>query len=286
MWEVFETMKTILIPTDFSENSQNAVKYALDYFADIPVDFYILHVSLNNPSVKEQRSEVLSESSGEGVSQYNPSMQLESDIENYKLLSKNSMHNFYPLHENEVLVEAIRSQIKQKEIDLLLMGTKGDSALCTGEMGSNTYEVITKVKCPIMVIPEHAYFNGIKNIAFATDYNSIYRNKVMSTLTEALYLHNAPLRVLHIKSKNAQLTASQIDNRGFLHYFLKDTRHSFHLLEITNLESGIQNFVDTWEISMVAIAAKNLNFIQKLMLRPSIKTINYHTEVPFLVLHE
>ncbi|MDO9137044.1 MAG: universal stress protein, partial [Lutibacter sp.] len=39
-------MKNILIPTDFSENSWNAVKYALEFFKDTPCDFYLLHVTL------------------------------------------------------------------------------------------------------------------------------------------------------------------------------------------------------------------------------------------------
>lgn len=279
-------MKNILIPTDFSENSQNAIRYALDYFADIPVDFYILHVSLKNTSIKTQRSEAISEVSGNVELVYDPVLQLQNEIETCRLMAKNPLHNFYPIHENVLLVEGIRKQIVEKEIDLILMGTQGDSSTRKEELGSNTYEVITKVKCPIMVIPEDSHFDGIKNIAFATDYNSLYRNKVMSTLSDALHLHDAPLRVLHVKSKNSSLTPVQIDNRGFLHYFFKESRHSFHVLENRNLEPGIQDFVDTWEISMVAIAAKNLNFIQRLMLRPTSRTINYHSEVPFLVLHE
>ena len=58
------------------------------------------------------------------------------------------------------------------------------------------------------------------------------------------------------------------------------------VLENKNLETGIQDFVDTWDIGMVAIGAKNLNFIQRLMLRPTSEVNNYHTDIPFLVLHE
>lgn len=279
-------MKNILIPTDFSENSQNAVSYALEYYADIPVNFFILHVSLQNPLLKPQKPEVLSEASGGEGEAHDPSTRMKDEIENWKLLAKNPMHNFYPVQEDVLLVEAIRKQIVEKEIDLILMGTKGDSPNRNDAMGSNTYEVITKVKCPIMVIPEDAHFDSIKNIAFVTDYNCLYRNKVMSTLSDALHLHNAPLRVLNIRSKKTSLTPAQIDNRGFLHYYFKEIRHSFHHLENTNLELGIQEFADTWEISMVAIAAKNLNFIQRLMLRPATGNISYHSEVPFLVLHE
>ena len=39
-------MKNILIPTDFSENSWNAIKYALLFFKKTPCNFYLLHVTL------------------------------------------------------------------------------------------------------------------------------------------------------------------------------------------------------------------------------------------------
>ena len=96
------------------------------------------------------------------------------------------------------------------------MGTKGNSKINSKEMGSNACDVITKVKCPILVIPENARFSGIMNIAFVTDYNCLYRNKVISRLSETLKIHNSPLRVLYVKSQNTNLTVSQTDNKGFL----------------------------------------------------------------------
>jgi|SRR5690554_1429545 len=279
-------MKNILIPTDFSENSHNAIRYALDYFADIPMNFFILHVSLKNQPFKAEVSDSFLETSSQTELVYNPASLLKEEIKSCQILTKNPFHKFYSLQEDMLLVEAIRKQVLEKEIDTILMGTKGDSQSNQDEMGSHTYDVITKVKCPIMVIPENARFKGIKNIAFATDYNCIYRNRVITTLSEALHLHSAPLRVLNIRSQNSSLNAAQTDNKGFLHYFFKEIKHSFHFLENKNIETGIQDFVDTWEISMVAIVAKNLNFIQRLMLRPSSEVIDYHTEVPFLVLHE
>lgn len=279
-------MKNILIPTDFSENSQNAIRYAVDYYADIPVNFFILHVSNNNQIPKAEVSELLFESSGSIQLVYDPSLLLKKEVKLCKTWTKNPNHKFFGLQEEMLLVEAIRKHIFEREIDIILMGTKGDSQSNQKEMGSHTYEVITKVKCPILVIPEHAQFNGIQNIAFVTDYNCLYRNKVISTLEEALHLHNVPLRILHIRPPNSTLTVAQTDNKGFLHYFFKEIKHSFHFLENRNIDTGIQDFVDTWEISMVAIVAKNLNFIQRLMLRPSSNLFNYHSEIPFLVLHE
>lgn len=279
-------MKNILIPTDFSENAHNAIRYALDYFADIPVNFYILHVSHKGICKLDENQDDFLEADSEMQTIQNSSLQLKEEIKTCRISAKNPDHNFFPLEEDLNLVGAIRKHIADKEIDYILMGTKGASKINEKEMGSNTFEVITKVKCPILVIPGNARFRGIKNIAFVTDYNCIYRNKIISTLSETLDLHNTPLRVLHIKSQFMGLTTAQTDNKGFLHYFFREKKHSFHFVENKELETGIQNFVETWEISLVSIVAKNLNFIERLLLRPAVKIVSYHTHVPFLVIHE
>lgn len=278
-------MMNILIPTDFSDNSHNAIRYGLDYFANVPVNFHLLHVSPKKLLLPEKEI-IFLENSSEMKTVQNVSTLLKETIRTSKLLSKNPLHTFYSYCEDSTLVEAIRRQVAEKEIDYILMGTKGLSKSNGKELGSNTYDIITKVKCPILVIPQNVRFGGIKNIAFVTDYNCLYRNKVISSLTETLNLHNAPLRILHIKSINTGLTEAQTDNKGFLHNFFKETKHSFHFVENRYLESGIQDFVETWDIGLVTIIAKNLNFIQRLLLRPTIIKANCNPDVPFLVLHE
>ncbi len=279
-------MMNILIPTDFSENSHAAIRYALEYFADIAVNFYILHISLKNPSTVEEKPEVIHDSFGGNQVLNSPSIMLKEQIESCKLITKNTEHTFIPIYDNVHLVEAIRKQVKEKEIHFILMGTKGASSANKNELGSNTSNVITKVKCPVFIIPENASFKKINNIAFLTDYNCIYRNKVISALSYTLKLQAAALRVLHIRSQNSPLTEFQTDNKGFLHSFFKETKHSFHFLEHKKIETGIQDFVETWEINMVAIVGKNLNLIQRLLFKPMSDTSSYQSEIPFLILHE
>ena len=279
-------MKNILIPTDFSENSNNAIRYALEYFSNIPANFFILHASGKSHAHKSNVSESFYEFEENTQVASSPTVLLRDEIKSFQLLSKNPSHYFHALEENLLLVEAIKKQVIENDIDIILMGTKGDSQTHQADMGSQTYDVITKVKCPILVVPENAIFQGIRNFAFVTDYNCLYRSRVINTLSDALQLHTSPLRVLNIRPQNTSLNVAQTDNKGFLHYFFKEIKHSFHILENKNIENGIQDFVDTWEISVVAIVAKNLNFIQRLMLRPTSGKFNYHTEVPFLVLHE
>ncbi len=281
-------MKSVLIPTDFSENATNAITYALEYFSGVSVNFYLLHVQLK--SRDEDTGEYSFDSST--IISDNKSL-VESSLKKLldqtiscKTLSKTKGHNFYAVHEKGLMVEAIRKHVFEKNIDYILMGTRGGSSMEGVGIGSNTAEVITKVKCPMLVIPKRAQFKGIQNIAFPTDYNCIYRNKVVSVVSDVLEMQKAALRVLHIKAHGRELTTSQIDNKVFLQEFIGRMRHSFHFLELINIESGLQAFVETWDINIIAIAAKNLNFMQKILLSPSVTSIPYHSEIPFLILHE
>ena len=270
-------IKNVLIPTDFSENANNAISYAIEYFEGVSVNFYLLHVSSKSNDDKQEDYAFASMTLDHPSSSVIQSSveQLLSQIITYKQRSKTTAHNFFAIHENGLMVEAIRKHVSEKQIDYILMGTRGASSMDGVGIGSNTAEVITKVKCPMLVIPKRAQFKGIHNIAFPTDYNCIYRNIVVSTISDTLSMQKAALRVLHIKARSRELTSSQTD-----------TRHSFHFLELINLESGLQAFVETWDINMIAIAAKNLNFMQKILLSPSVTSIPYHSEIPFLILHE
>lgn len=123
-------------------------------------------------------------------------------------------------------------------------------------------------------------------ITFPTDYYLGYDLKVLNTLVEMVNLNNSILRVLHISKKGEELSEEQLKNKEFLNDFLKDIEHSFHSLTGTDLEAAVQCFTESRDIDMIAMVAKNLNFFQRILFRPKVELISYHTDIPFLVLHE
>ncbi len=261
----------ILIPTDFSDNSENAIKYALGYFENIPANIYLLHVSTE---INDENQTI------------NSLMQLHSELDFWKNLSKNSNHHFFVVHENLSLVEGIRKHLPANDIHYIVMGTKGGSTLNPIVIGSNTSEVITKVKCPVLVVPRNAEYSQIRNIAFPTDYNCVLKNKILTIINDTLRIQSAALHILNVKSVDQQLNQDQHDNKSFLKDMLKETDHSFHMLESRTIEKGIQGFVENHDIDMIVMVAKNLNIIQRLLFKPKDSSVNYRIQLPFLVIHE
>ncbi len=270
-------MKNILLPTDFSKNSHNALLYAISYFADGDVNFYVLNVSDDSKNrIEDEYSKVIGSRS-----------EIEKLREVILIANKlkiNRNHIFFPIHENMRLVEAIKFTIQKKKIDFIVMGTKGSSNIKT--IGSNTMEVITKVKCPIIVIPKSAKFKGIKTVAFPTDFNCIFKSKVVTTIFEVLAKRDAKLEILDVRSCNLESSQHQRNNLVFLEDFMKELPTTFHKLGSCNIELEIQKAVEKYNVDLIAVVAKNLNLIEKLLFNPDQKVRNYQAEIPFLVVHE
>ncbi len=279
-------MKNILIPTDFSDNSWNAVIYALSFFKKIKCNFYFLHVSTYEEMIGGESFYDTKDTVVEKVA-HSDKEQMQRLLKKIEKQPLNTKHRFFKIHEYIFFIDAIRKQVAEKNIDFIVMGTKGASGLKEKTIGSNTGDVITKVKCPVLVIPEKAKYIKPREIAFPTDYNMYYKSRVLNTITNVLRMNNASLRVLHIAKKEQELTDLQKKNKDFLNdYLQEEIDHSFHFLSNPNIEEAVQCFVESRDIDMITMIAKNLNFFQRILFHPTIEKISYHTSVPFLVLHE
>lgn len=280
-------MKHILIPTDFSDNAWNALKYGLEMFKKTRCTFYLTHV---NPIPPYSGAGTSVHATGE---KFKAVVLKESKEELWRLLERiekelphNIKHTYVPIALYDFFVDAIKRESENKKIDMIIMGTKGATGLKKLTIGSNTGDVITKVKCPLLAVPEDALSNGFKEIAFPTDYQIGYDLNVLDTLIEIATMSTSEIRILHISKNGKELSEEQQKNKDFLHDYLVDVDHSFHSLTGQNLENAVQSFTESRDIDMIAMVAKNLNFFQRILFKPEVEKISYHTKVPFLVLHE
>lgn len=279
-------MKNILLPTDFSENSWKAVIYALSFFKNYPCNFYILHVA---PAANYPVGDIGVISTLQTIDQVqlaDTKKKLNNQLKKIKKIDLSKMHNFVPIASSDYFIDAIRNQIEEKKIDLVLMGTKGASGFKKAIIGSNTGDVITRIKIPLLAIPENAVFKEPKEVAFPTDYNVFYQTKILNDLTEYLHMYTSSLRIVRVARKDEKLRSFQIENKEYLDNSFIDFEHSFHKITNRKVADGIQCFIESRGIDMLIMVAKDLNLFRKIMFKPTVEEISYHTHVPFLVLHE
>lgn len=280
-------MKNILLPTDFSENSWNAIKYALNFFEKSTCSFYLLHVNSLSYLAANNSPHIADKDFVENTFTIPAKNQLKAIIDriaNEFPEAKN--HHFFTLTDYNFFVESVRNQVKEKKIDMIVMGTKGATGFKKVIVGSNAADVIRKVKCPTLVVPEDAHFNGLDEIAFPTDYLLTYGVGLLRPLYDFLEIHNSSLQVVHITKKKAELSVEQQDNKDLLNEYFNRFKTKFYNLTNKNVENAIECFVQSRDIKMMAMVAKNLNYFQRILFHSKIEEITYHTRIPFLVMHD
>jgi len=279
-------MKNILIPTDFSDNAWNAIKYGLDLYKKVQCTFYLVHV---HPIVAFTGGEAAMYASQELMEKNllkESRTKLANVLTDIEHLPYNSKHMFHTSVFYGFFTDHIKQLVEDKNIELVIMGTKGATGLKAVAMGSNTGNVITKVKCAVLAVPEDTEYQRPKEIALPTDYEMSYHIDVLNDVKELALINNASVRMLYATKTGKKLSNSQLKNKDFLDNYFKDIEHSFHSVTGDKLESVVQCFTESRDIDIMAMVAKNLNFLERILFRPTVEKISYHTKVPFLVLHE
>jgi nucleotide-binding universal stress UspA family protein len=280
-------MKNILLPTDFSENSWNAIKYALRFYEQYSCNFYLLHVYRLSSLVTEEAPYLSTNDTIENL-YINPSKQKLRKI--LKRISteqlSNKKHKIYTLTDYNFFIESIRKHVVELNIDIIVMGTKGASGIKKHIVGSNTGDVITKVKCATLAIPENAEFSKLNEIAFPTDFVLSYDIRALQPISDILEKTKATLRILYIKNINEKLNTEQLQHKELLEDVFEEYENSVHFLTNKKVEDAVQCFVESRNIDLIVMIAKNLNYFQQILFHSKVEKISYHTNVPFLVLHE
>lgn len=280
-------MKNILLPTDFSENSWNAIKYAINFFEKETCNFYLLHVNRFDNIIIDDTPNLAEEETIQDLYTKLGKRKLRDVLKRIiEHFPTNREQKFYSISDYGFFIETIRNYVEEKNIDCIVMGTKGASGLKKIIVGSNTGDVITKVKCTTLAVPELAQYTRLEEIAFPTDFSLTYDIRILEPLSKILKKEQAALRVLHICKKETKLNHDQHRNRELLEDYFGQFNHSFHFLTNKKVEDAIQCFIQSRNIKMICMVAKNLNYFQQILFHSRVERISYNIETPFLVLHE
>ena len=275
-------MKHILIPTDFSTNSWNAIAYTVQYYQAQVCKFYLLHTHPLRPATIENMSTITLKSI-----MTLSTIQLQEFKDKIARKYPNSKHSFDTINEFFGLKKAIRAGLNKYPIHKIVMGTKNASKKNSCLLRSNTTHIVDSItSSPIFIVPDNYKQRPIKQILFTTDLNRFYSENEIQLITKITAQHNAVLRVLHIKN-NKPLTKIQNYNLSILKKGLSGvTTHYHSIANYNKKETIINDFIKRLDLDLLIMVNYKHNIVQRILQEPTIKKIGIKPIIPFLVIPE
>jgi nucleotide-binding universal stress UspA family protein len=276
-------MKKILLPTDFSDNAENAIKYAVQLYKDekcnfillntyTPIIYQVEHLQPSSPQL--QVLEIVKETSRR---------KLKELIQAIKTEFNNPNHTFTQISAFNTLTAEINQLFEGNVMDMIVMGTKGASGLKEVLFGSNTVHVLKNTKCPVIAIPSSFTFETPHEILFPTDYEIDYQKMHLQSIIDISAMYNTRVNILHVLYENNS-SHLQERNRLKLENYFKTIAYLFHDVKNQNIAEAITQFQLKARINLLVMINNKHSFFENLFFKSTINQIGFHLNIPFLVI--
>jgi nucleotide-binding universal stress UspA family protein len=277
--------RTILVPTDFSDNALTATEFAFDLANRTDSTVILLHVLHLQVAQSDMDAMVLIERNNEKtVDAYNS---LAAIVETLKVRFPKVKAK--PQVRQGFLIETITSEVLENNADLVIMGTKGASGIKEYLVGSNTVKVIDHTAVPVFAIPNDVVQKPFSKILFATDFE-FDDIEALEDLAEFAKIYDAEINVVHVSDSVSSLNGN---DEGRVDYMKEICEQRIHYPKIkfglvvqkeSTLET-LQLHIKEYGADMVCLSASGKGFFQRLFSGNLTHKMAYHTDIPFLAFH-
>lgn len=284
-------VRKIIVPTDFSEGSENACYFAVHLANKIQAEIKLLHVYENpigDVHVRESatfeafstnlyiEAEKRAKSEIVALTQRIKEYMLAHGIKGVKVHSSTIIGN---------IVWRIKNICSQYKPDFIVLGTVGRMKRSESVLAGLANEIIKGLGIPVFAVPgpfkEH-YFE-MMNILYATDFNENDHVSLDQMLT-ILEPFKKKVTCIHIDTEHNPAKEDRIDE---LNAFLTNS-YSQHdiicrLIEEDDVYSGIKDFADRNGINLLSFTTQKQPIFMKLFRPNLFKKILQEARIPILI---
>jgi len=252
-------MKKILIPTDFSKTSMNAIIYAMRLFKYERCEFTIM-----NAYADEVYENIEDFEEFKKVYEDKIDTKLQKEVAEMLKRSPNPKHDYCYVSCFGSLVDEVNEIVEKDNVDIVVMGTKGKTNDRNITFGSNTLQVMKYVKCPVLAVPVDFNEEYPQNILFPTDYMVPFKRRELKLLSIIAKGFVASINFFYISNFKG-LSHRQLDNREFLHCCFENNKTSYLQAKGKDTTKTINEAIVKHEIDMLVMVNQRHSYLENIL---------------------
>ena len=277
-------MRNILLPTDFSQSSINAIFFALRLMRGTTCTFHLLSIY---KAWKYTSGDLMLSCSDNSVYDcliQENSAKLQKLIANMEKSFQGEAFRFEAINSYNVFTDAINQLIELHRMDLIVMGTDGSSNIAEHIFGSHTLRVIRKVNAPLLVIPNGKKCKRPKHLLLSLDTDTNPEKVSFSSLQKLIGNQSFSLDILKVSPPNPDPDEEAAQEQSVKQLF-EIYNPKYHRVSGVPVHRAIQTFLKSSSIDFHVLPVKKEDFLER-VFGSQLSKIIYATTVPLLVLHE
>lgn len=278
-------MKAILLPTDFSTISINAIHYAINMFKEESCDFYLLNVQKASSFISDDMMVMSSSTTIYETLISAAKKSINNIILKIKAKYNNEKHQFHSIVDYDNLIDSINQISKIHNIDLIVMGTKGASGIESVVFGSNTAHAMQQCNIPVLAIPDGCKFKGLKKVLFTTNHLSLHGMEELKTLVYLKSLFGFSMEILHIKDE-LNCTNEVLSNEVLFKKHFNDATYTSIEVNNKRMFEKVNRYIVDNHFDLFAMVSTKHSYIDRLITRYPVETFGLRIHTPFLVMNK
>lgn len=274
-------MKKILFPTDFSDTSLNAFRYALHLADKIQAEIITLHVYDGPEGFYQEYYDFLIENYT--ITEWSEFENFKSEVPKLKAIAEECQLGHITLShmlERGAAINSIVEIAASEEVDYIVMGTTGASGFKEAFMGSLTEKVINKATVPVLAIPAKCYYQPLKYFLFVCHYKKA-EAEILKGLIPLAKLFKAQVDVLEVQAHHQQ---NENDTVTEWKAMFPKSGIGFYQLTSNDYEGTVMDFIQLNRENVVVIPRQHKNFLDKILTFSLSRELAFHSTVPLLTI--
>ncbi len=264
----------ILVPTDFSENANNALTFAKHLAksqSNVQITLLFAFYAVYDFAANASQIVDSLEQDAKKAMKKTVEMALAEGLKiDYEIVQG-------------TVATAVTSKAFREDYDLIIMGTQGASGVKKALFGSNTGHVIRESQTPVLAVPTEAKWGNIKKLSVGVELDKtedVFYKKLMK-LTASL---GFPYEFIHVereKDFEKELAFSGLES--YLKTNFPEVSSKLIRSKSDTIIDGINQHLQESESSMMVMFYKKKSFFEYLFNDSDSVQMSYHTHIPLLV---